>query len=62
MIRTAAALTALAALAACASSPGAMTKQEKEEAMADCFAQFENYPTQREACLNRVRTAPDAPE
>ena len=53
-------LAALAALSACASSPKAMTKARKDDAVGKCFSDFENYPSQRDACLSRVRTAPDA--
>ena len=50
----------LAALTACASS-SSMSEAEKDKAIAKCFKTFDNYPTQRNDCINRVRTSDTTP-
>lgn len=58
MIRIALGTLALAALCACETTPDLMTEDDRADAMARCFEKFENYPVQRNACINDVRTAP----
>lgn len=49
-------------LSACAStteSSQSSPEEEDNKALAECFEKFDNWPTQRLACINNVRTSKD---